>query len=175
MAVRLSAICTSQVLLPRNIIFLLLSKARGEAEVGKKQEHCGWNCCWNRSFIPTSSLGRSPTRAAKWSKMIICNMEFFCLQLCHQFYKTQICCWLLSLLLQCTSSLVSDKSNTTLDYGFHFQHKNPRMLPIENFVHDSVDFCTSRQNPITEDREAPCKWSAYQTLSVIALFVALVF
>jgi hypothetical protein len=26
--------------------------------------------------------------------------------------------------------------NTTLRYGFHFQQRNPRTLPIESFVHD---------------------------------------
>jgi hypothetical protein len=26
--------------------------------------------------------------------------------------------------------------NTTLGYGFHFQHRNPRTLPIEGFAHD---------------------------------------
>jgi hypothetical protein len=27
--------------------------------------------------------------------------------------------------------------NTTLGYGFHFQHRNSRMVPIESLVHDS--------------------------------------
>jgi hypothetical protein len=27
--------------------------------------------------------------------------------------------------------------NTTLGYGFHIQQRNPRMLPIESFTHDS--------------------------------------
>jgi hypothetical protein len=27
--------------------------------------------------------------------------------------------------------------NTTLGYGFHFQQRNPRMLPIESLAHDS--------------------------------------
>jgi hypothetical protein len=26
--------------------------------------------------------------------------------------------------------------STTLRYGFHFQHRNPRTFPIESFVHD---------------------------------------
>jgi hypothetical protein len=30
-----------------------------------------------------------------------------------------------------------DLQNTTLRHSFHFQHRNPRMLPIESFVHDS--------------------------------------
>jgi hypothetical protein len=30
-----------------------------------------------------------------------------------------------------------DLWNTTLGYGFHFQHKNSRMFPIESVVHDS--------------------------------------
>jgi hypothetical protein len=30
-----------------------------------------------------------------------------------------------------------DLQNTTLGYGFHFQHRNPRTLPIKSFVHDS--------------------------------------
>jgi hypothetical protein len=27
--------------------------------------------------------------------------------------------------------------NTTLEYGFHFQHRNLRTLPTESFAHDS--------------------------------------
>jgi hypothetical protein len=30
-----------------------------------------------------------------------------------------------------------DLRNTTLGYGFHFQHKNPRMFLIESLAHDS--------------------------------------
>jgi hypothetical protein len=30
-----------------------------------------------------------------------------------------------------------DLRNTTLGDGFHFQHRNPRTLPVESFVHDS--------------------------------------
>jgi hypothetical protein len=30
-----------------------------------------------------------------------------------------------------------DLRNTTLGYGFHFQQRTPRILPIESFVHDT--------------------------------------
>jgi hypothetical protein len=30
-----------------------------------------------------------------------------------------------------------DIRNRTLEYGFHFQHRKSRMLPIESLVHDS--------------------------------------
>jgi cold shock CspA family protein len=32
--------------------------------------------------------------------------------------------------------------NTTLGYGFHFQQRNPRTLPIESFAHDSAVQCS---------------------------------
>jgi hypothetical protein len=33
--------------------------------------------------------------------------------------------------------MIQDLGNTTLGTGFHFQHRNPRALPIESFAHDS--------------------------------------
>jgi hypothetical protein len=45
--------------------------------------------------------------------------------------------------------------NITLGYGFHFQHRNPKMLPIESFVHDSgrtlvrAEYCYPKGSPDT--------------------------
>jgi hypothetical protein len=47
------------------------------------------------------------------------------------FYKQQIS------LTQGNNQTNLDVWNTTLGYGFYFQRRNPRTLPIESFVHDN--------------------------------------
>jgi hypothetical protein len=48
-----------------------------------------------------------------------------------------------------------DLGNTTLGYGFHFQHRNPRTLSIESFVHDSgrifvrAEYSYPKGSPVT--------------------------
>jgi hypothetical protein len=36
-----------------------------------------------------------------------------------------------------TPFTIVPQTNTTLGYGFHFQHRNPRTFPIESLAHDS--------------------------------------
>jgi hypothetical protein len=48
-----------------------------------------------------------------------------------------------------------DLRNKTLGYGFHFQHRNPRTLPIENLAHDSGRSLVHAYMVIQRDLQIP--------------------
>jgi hypothetical protein len=58
-------------------------------------------------------------------------------------------------LIQSSNLTNLDIQNTTLGYGFNFQHRNPGALPIESFMHDSghtlvhAKYCYQKGSPNT--------------------------
>jgi hypothetical protein len=38
--------------------------------------------------------------------------------------------------IQSNTQINLDLWNKTVGYGFHFKHRNPRILPIDSFAHD---------------------------------------
>jgi hypothetical protein len=48
-----------------------------------------------------------------------------------------------------------DLRNTTLGYGFHFQHKNSRTFPVESFAHDMDAPCYVPNTVIRMDLQIP--------------------
>jgi hypothetical protein len=51
---------------------------------------------------------------------------------CFRFAKMCLC----QVSLPSSTQTNLDLQNTTLGYGFHFQHRNPRTLPMQSCVHD---------------------------------------